>query len=792
MHVTSGSWKHFVEIVPTPKVMKTESPDAGRLLQLCRSLQPFAVGSALMMAAACSGSDSVAPKPATQVALRVLATDGVAGTPTTGVSQQIEKTVIPYQFALVTGYRDLEVRLDGNLVAASGTITMDRPHELTASAFPVAASSATPEMVAMRNVYSTASISATRSLVRQIGSAMLKGDTAYAERYRRAEAFVLEELGPDAYKRLETSLAGTSVLVAGDSVATSSAVHLELMSSIPTFPADTVVPTTVVFVNGVFNSSSSATNSARALINLLLQAGFDPSGTVQQAGSARQAASMRVFLHFNPMVSLQNPVAECVSALNWALTVANGVSSDGSRASLWLRVVALLDKIRRVTDACKNPSLLSTNARALDQYLSANASLLMPPDADERALVALIEQERSFAGGRNVWVIGHSQGAMIARTAVGITAAGAPNIGCIGTLAIGSPISNTLPWPRADIRDAIIQKGTVEGSADIVYNLLNLSADRTDGVPSGQTNDLDGDLRNDQAGWVLARRLQLHNFVDGYLNVAGHRSTLIAKVRQVYSGAGTACAGTLEGTVGDFATRLPLAGANVQPRIGTAPRGSTVVTNTEGRFKTAPLFPVLHDLVITAPGYDTVVLNQRLVPFRAPGIAQGSTILLGKGCPSPANCLMQGTYTVSYQLTGTIGSYSVACAFDSQLAVTQHDSTFAGVITTDRYQQGCENPSGGFVFWNEGSTSITAGVQRGRDIAFTHAAVPPWQMTGRTFQGGFTASETLWKVLNPAFVLRVELTATRLASSSNSSRSRRNNSTIGHAVSLGPQLGTRR
>jgi hypothetical protein len=736
---------------------------------------------------ACSASDSGAPPVPSQFALVVQLTDGVSGSPAFGSSLQTDGTVVSYQFALATGYRDLEVRLDDQVVASIGTVRMDKAHELKVTAFPIPPSTTTPEMATMQNIYASRSPVATAAMLKEVMSASLAGDTQRATRYTRAEAFVLEQLGPDAFRALPVALAGSSMLLAGDSTAPPSASRSSMSLTDPTFPTDTIVPTTVIFINGILNLTGGASGSALALATLLTNSGFGTATFVRQPGSARQAASMRVYLHFNPIVALQNPVTECVSTLAWAFTVANGETADGSRPSVWLRVEAIFDKYTKVTKVCTDPAWFSTNVRALDQFLTANASLLSPPDANDRALISLVEQERALAGGRNVWLIGHSQGAMIARDAVSQTSVGGTNTGCLATFAIASPLSNKLPWPGSDASDAVTQKGSVEGSEDLFYDVLGAGADRTDGQPSQLTNTLDDDLRNNRVWWPILRRLELHHFVESYLAPSGLRTTLGDRTRQLYARVGAACSGSLEGVVGDISTRLPIVGAKVQPTLSGTPSGNATTTQTGGIFRTPPLFPVLHDLIITAPGYDTVKLGQRLVPFRGRGIAQGGMILMGKACIDANLCKMQGTYDISYQLSGTIGSIAVACAFDSHVSIKQADSTFVGTITTDRFQEGCDNGLGAYVFWQQGTSSLS-GVQRGRDIVFTHDAVPPWQMTGRIFDGGFAAVEPLWKIADPQFILRVELTATRTSTASIVAVGGSNS----NKASSGPQPGIRR
>jgi len=60
--------------------------------------------------------------------------EGVEGTPNTGTLIYNEGTIVNYNYSLQGGYKDLVVTLDGNAAAASGTVTMNRDHTLSAAA----------------------------------------------------------------------------------------------------------------------------------------------------------------------------------------------------------------------------------------------------------------------------------------------------------------------------------------------------------------------------------------------------------------------------------------------------------------------------------------------------------------------------------------------------------------------------------------------------------------------------------------------------------------------------------
>jgi formylglycine-generating enzyme required for sulfatase activity len=59
---------------------------------------------------------------------------GVNGYPDSGSSKYEEGAAVNYSYCLISGYTNLEVKLDGGTIANSGTITMDSDHTLTATA----------------------------------------------------------------------------------------------------------------------------------------------------------------------------------------------------------------------------------------------------------------------------------------------------------------------------------------------------------------------------------------------------------------------------------------------------------------------------------------------------------------------------------------------------------------------------------------------------------------------------------------------------------------------------------
>jgi formylglycine-generating enzyme required for sulfatase activity len=73
-------------------------------------------------------------KPSVQYALTVTLGAGVSGTPAAGTTSHDSGALVDYNYTPGAGYSSVEVKLDGNVVAASGSVTMDQDHALAVTA----------------------------------------------------------------------------------------------------------------------------------------------------------------------------------------------------------------------------------------------------------------------------------------------------------------------------------------------------------------------------------------------------------------------------------------------------------------------------------------------------------------------------------------------------------------------------------------------------------------------------------------------------------------------------------
>lgn len=353
-------------------------------------------------------------------------------------------------------------------------------------------------------------------------------------------------------------------------------------------------------------------------------------------------------------------------------------------------------------------------------------------------------------------------------------------------------MGTSAPWPNTQALYRVIALGRAGLIADILYPL---GIPRTDGGPSARTDQVEARMQS-LLWWVTHsvafEALRLHPF-STYMAGDGFRDPITQAVAQEYRALAQACSGTLSGTVYDLGTLKPIPGATVTARMNDVARGGAASTAADGGFRTGRLFPVLHDLEVTAPGYDTARLAQRLVPFNTDAPVQRGPIYLGRPCPAGQGCSMQGTYSVHYVLSGVEAGLPTSCTFDARMSLVQTDTTFQGTATTSAYQHGCDMPDGSYVYWSAGTTPVY-GTIHGSTVKMVHYAIPTWYPVGRSYQTGFQVTEPAWHA--GPFDLRVEIAGTKTSSLSAEQaaalRDALRNLPSGAAAEGGPRVRTNR
>jgi|GEM_PF-2342668 len=716
---------------------------------------------------ACSGdSNPNRPQdpPTVRHTLEIVRSSGVVGTPVDSVVTVDKGAVVTYSFSPAAGYGDLRVWLDTIPLPAAGSVKVDTSLVLRVTAWPLPQVPAGPGPDAIEDLYTSANpATAYQHVLELTASAVLRGSIAELDALRRAEYAALLEAGPEGMLRVRTRLAGKTFVVAGEIAAGSSAAHglTRDVAHDGLFAEDTVVATTVIFVNGILNSEGAASTSAAELLGVVREAGFGVAQFGASSNGARPGSAMQVMFHHNPIITLQSPIEACLLTTAWAFNVAGLADPNASTRSFFSRVMDALSRELRTSGKCLE--MLSTNLRVVDQFLDANLGDLSRPDVQDAQLISLISSERRRGGGRNVIAVGHSQGSMIVRTAVGAAGPRAANAGCLGAMGIGSPLSTSIDWPNQQWLSRMIARGSESRSHDILFPL---GPGRGDGRRSAMTDDMDADLRAGEIFFTIpVRQFALHSFVTSYLAPNGHRAEVRQAIQTGYAQLAASCAGRLSGTVIDFQTGQPIPGALVAMVAGGRTRVSTQ-TGADGRFESPLASPILHDVVVSAAGYRSDTLAQRLVPFNTTVPAQGGPIYLGKDCVRNASqvCDVSGTYAGYYQLSGSVNGASVACAFEATLRLVQTGSSFKGTVTTSRYQRGCDDPGpgGSYIQWGQGTWDVSGTVQGDRMI-MEHPAIPPWTLTGNAFQSGFQVTNPVWLPGN-GFRLRAEIAGRRTGS----------------------------
>jgi hypothetical protein len=138
---------------------------------------------------------SATPDSSSEYTLTVSKGNGVNGTPNSGTFTYNEGETVNYNYTLQDGYKDLVVKLDGNTVGASGTITMSKNRTLNASATPDSSSEYTLTVTKGNGVNGTPN----------------SGTFTYNEGETVNYSYTLK----DGYKNLVVKLGGSTVSASG-------------------------------------------------------------------------------------------------------------------------------------------------------------------------------------------------------------------------------------------------------------------------------------------------------------------------------------------------------------------------------------------------------------------------------------------------------------------------------------------------------------------------------------------------------------------------------------------------
>lgn len=458
----------------------------------------------------------VAPQPAVptadSVAVQVVVSDGIQASVPAGTRWVRRGETFEYRFATTSGYAGLVVRVNDTVQAPNGRLVVSRGTSVTAIAFPdTSASQRTAFDAEFEQLVTTATPARKLdSLVARYSAA----DSITRERMDHARYRSILRLGPEQYQAYLDRLDQDAE---AESTQASPTVGTPVGLNTPNLQATTAAPRrlSVIYVNGWFNGPLGSEGGRVALEAAL-------------RGRTLSAGGVKIGKHVNRAIILDaSDPARCLKEIQWLLALTSGSGGIQPSSVLLSRLYEVLT--RRVNSEC-----LSTNARAVIDYLAqrlGTSTALTPADA---RLLARIESERR--NGANVLVVGHSQATLIVRNVLAQLKPKQDALGCVGFIGVGGPLqSGSGISTNLQFVSSLSAKGTVSGVQDILYAF---DPGRQDGRPSVKTAQLDATWQG--SSWLdyvpvasqirgtlmLSMQLDLHGFVATYTASDGYASAL--------------------------------------------------------------------------------------------------------------------------------------------------------------------------------------------------------------------------------------------------------------------------
>ena len=452
--------------------------------------------------------------------LYVVTDAGVHGTLAPGAITVRHGDNIPYRFQVDSGFTNLLVSIDDQLVPAGGRIRMTGSHVLVASADrrPGVALADQPILNAALTLARSPSAAAAQHLLDRIDE--VEDTTDLDERLRQVEYTVIMRQGTSALSAVDAALDG-HVLHAGDGTGdgeagtgntnppgtalarlTPRAPSLVAKPSLLAPSRDVVTsgqlilaePMTIGFVNGVLTTPFGALFAANALAR------------VARATTWGTPVPFDVRLIYNHTGSGRNVAEDCtrdIAAISWAL----------GRNSIVQRLASCLGET-----AEEIAGSLADFAEAGGQLASilANSTALRPADADSVATITT----RWRDAGRHVLLVGHSQGNLMIQQGVAqLTSTGryhpAADSTCIGALSLAAPTSSNWPISTRHLAGLV-----VENDAILLLGQNHFPQIHTE-LDDSAAADILATMRSHApaiaGASVLSWRVRLHSLVDSYL-----------------------------------------------------------------------------------------------------------------------------------------------------------------------------------------------------------------------------------------------------------------------------------
>jgi hypothetical protein len=472
--------------------------------------------------------------------LAVVLGPGVLGTPANGSAMYRYGSTVHYQFEPDSGYTNVLVTVDGELVSKRGKIVMNRPHAIVASADRNAKVRPGDEWI----------VSAARTLLRSrdpVASAQALLDTLdtitdtvnLGERLEQVERAVMAQADSTAVRALDAALTGRTFEMIGgmgqyrgDALAANggSGASGALLAPRATLGAHALVASTSVspfpgngesmtigFVNGVLTTPFGALFSANQLARAARAANWNANTPFEvkliynrtamryESSDIRERCIMRIgSLRGLGWLSLPTRLGECM----------------GERTAYYPRLLGdFVESAEQLAAILSRPSFVQL--------------------ADVDSVAASVTRWRN--AGDHVVLVGHSQGNfMIQQGIAKLRDRGdyrpATDTTCIGVVSLAAPSSRG--WP---VSDRHLRGLAVEGDVILTIGLNDFRRVRT---PLTDSADRDGSqvlrriapdvARAIKVGWGL----RMHEFVQSYVRPEPIRGLVQEALVQTYRSCG--------------------------------------------------------------------------------------------------------------------------------------------------------------------------------------------------------------------------------------------------------------
>jgi hypothetical protein len=439
-----------------------------------------------------------ADPPAGEFALSVVVGPGVIAVPNEAVTFHPAGTIVAYDFEVKPGYLNVAAAVDGVQAPTSGSIAMTENRTIVATAdtelvvLPVAAAAyerarallTAPDVIAANN-----------DLHAEISAlfAQVSPDEAFAHLAAVDRAAFDPVADAAALQRISEALGGTTTIIAGPQVTSGTFYRKSTKNEPPMRRGAAEVtdrPTTVLYVNGFFNSEMDVRGTSDYVKQVAVQAGLFPAGRADRMG----------FFYNEAWKSF--PSASTFACLLRAAPVERGT-------------LQAIDSMRTcVGDGLTVP----------EQFANAVTGFPAPVLAEAQALASFIKGE--LTDGRKVQVVAHSHGNMLTQQALRSLLVDAPipesARGCLAVVSLSPPV--TANWPDEEVaHQSVLVRGEVTADflLDLTYGRLGLTP-KADLLSNKLAMEYDRDAAGLLTGglrpaYIAWASLQLHDAVYSYL-----------------------------------------------------------------------------------------------------------------------------------------------------------------------------------------------------------------------------------------------------------------------------------